>query len=253
MSPDIVASTESEPKPLSEVSRLTGVFFEPGKTFADIAQRPRWLVPLVIGILFSVGYLYAFSTRIGWESYMHRVMDNNPRVQQLPPEQRQRILDTQLKFVPISSMVSVVVGAPVMLLLWAGIALGIVKGLLGAPIRFKQAFAALCYAGLPRILYSVLATIVMFLTKDPENFDVQNGFFSNPGALMDPQNSSKFLYTLASSLDVFTFWVLILAAMGLKAAGGKRLSFGGALFAVALPWAVLVFIRGGLAAAGLMG
>jgi len=238
---------------MSEVSRLSGVFFEPGKTFADIAERPRWIVPLIIGILFSAGYLYAFSSHVGWEPYLHRIMDNNAQVQRLPPEQQQRAFDMQSRIIPIASMVTVVVGAPVILLLWAAIALGIAKGLLGAPIRFKQAFASLCYAGLPRVIYAVLATIVMFLTKDPESFDVRNGFFSNPGAFMDPLTSSKFLYTLASALDVFTIWVMLLAAMGLKAAGGKRISFGGAFFAVALPWAVLVFINGGLAAAGLTG
>ncbi len=70
---------------------------------------------------------------------------------------------------------------------------------------------------------------------------------------MDPQTSSKFLYTLAGNLDVFVIWVLLLIAAGLKAAGGKRLSFGGALFSVALPFVVYAFIRASLAAAGLSG
>ena len=73
LAPEIAA----EPKPMGEFSRLQGVFFEPGRTFADIAQRPRWIVPLLIGILFSLGYIYAFSQHIGWETYMHRIMDNN--------------------------------------------------------------------------------------------------------------------------------------------------------------------------------
>jgi len=253
MSPETAPGIAAEPKPMGEFSRLQGVFFEPGKTFADIAQRPRWIVPLLIGILFSLGYIYAFGQHIGWEPYMHRIMDNNPRMLQLPPEQRQRIFDMQLKFVSISSMASVVVFVPLILVIWSGIALGIVKGLMGVPIRFKQAFAAFCYAGLPRAIYAVLSIAVIFLTKTPETFDVQNGFFSNPGALMDPMTASKFVYTLASSLDVFVIWTVLLAATGLKAAGGKRLSFGGALFAVLLPGVCWVLIRGAMAAAGLMG
>jgi hypothetical protein len=43
-------------------------------------------------------------------------------------------------------------------------------------------------------------------------------------------------------LDLFTIWGILLTAVGLKAAAGKRLSFGGALFAVVLPWAVLVLL-----------
>jgi len=30
--------------PLSEAGRITGVFFEPKKAFADIGARPRWLL-----------------------------------------------------------------------------------------------------------------------------------------------------------------------------------------------------------------
>ena len=110
----------------------------------------------------------------------------------------------------------------------------------------------MAYAFLPQLIYAGLSIVVMFL-KNPDEFDLQNAFASNPGAFMDPQKSSRFLYTVASQLDVFSIWVILLVAVGLKAAGGKRLSFGGALFAVVLPWAVYVLIRGGFAAAGLGG
>ena len=236
---------------MSEGSRLLGVFFEPGKTFADIAERPRWLVPLLIGILSAVLLIYLFNRHVGWESTLERAMDNNRFVQQLPPEQRQIAFDRQLRLMPVFSYLGAILGFPITLLLAAGLATGIIRGLLGTPIRFVQAFAAMAYAFLPRVIYAGLSISVMFL-KTPDEFDLQNAFASNPGAFMDPQKS-KFLYTVASQLDVFSIWVILLVAVGLKAAGGKRLSFGGALFAVVLPWAVYVLLRGGLAAAGLGG
>jgi hypothetical protein len=237
---------------MSEWSRLLGVFFEPGKTFADIAERPRWLVPLLIGILSAVLLIYLFNRHVGWESSLERAMDNNRFVQQLTPEQRQIAFDRQLRLMPVFSYLGAILGFPITLLLAAGLATGIIRGLLGTPIRFVQAFAAMAYAFLPRVIYAGLSISVMFL-KNPDEFDLQNGFASNPGAFMDPQKSSRFLYTVASQLDVFSIWVILLVAVGLKAAGGKRLSFGGALFAVVLPWAVYVLVRGGLAAAGLGG
>jgi hypothetical protein len=237
---------------MSEWSRLLGVFFEPGKTFADIAERPRWLVPLLIGILSSVLLIYLFNRHVGWESSLLRAMDNNRFVQQLPPDQRQIAFDRQLRLMPVFSYLGAFLGFPFTLLLAAGLATGIIRGLLGTPIRFVQAFAAMAYAFLPRVIYAGLSISVMFL-KNPDEFDLKNAFASNPGAFMDPQKSSRFLYTVASQLDVFSIWVILLMAVGLKAAGGKRLSFGGALFAVVLPWAVYALLRGGLAAAGLGG
>jgi hypothetical protein len=63
---------------------------------------------------------------------------------------------------------------------------------------------------------------------------------------MDPLTSSKFAYSLASSLDLFTIWMLVLIGIGLKAAGGKSLSTGGAMTAVFLPWIVWTLAKAGL-------
>src|ERR1041385_5899022 len=52
-------------------------------------------------------------------------------------------------------------------------------------------------------------------------------FFEPFGAFMDPSSESRFLCSLASSLDLSHFGMIFLAATGLKA-GGKKLSFGGA-------------------------
>jgi hypothetical protein len=145
------------------------------------------------------------------------------------------------------------VSPPILFLIGAAIAVGIIKGLMGTPIRFAQVYSVFAYAWLPHSVYLVLSTVVMFVTPHPEDFDLQNGFFSNPGAFMDPMTSYKFLRVVASSLDVFAIWTLLLISTGLKAAGGKRLSFGGALFSVVLPFTVYVLIRGAFAAAGFGG
>jgi Yip1-like protein len=245
-------SSDSGSTPMSEFSRVLGVFFEPKKTFGDIAQRPRWLVPMLISIVSGFLLIYLFSTHVGWEPMLRRAFDLSPRVQQLTPEQRQNAFNLQLRIVPTVAYVAAVLGPALMYLIGGGVILGIVRALLGVPLRFAQVFATMAYASLPRVIFVALSIVVMFL-KNPEDFDIQNSFASNPGAFMDPQTSSRFLYTLASSLDVFTIWVILLIATGLKAAGGKRISFGGALFAAGLPWAVYVVIRGALAAAGLGG
>jgi len=237
---------------MGEFSRLMGVFFEPKKTFGDIVERPRWLVPTLISIASAIILLYLFNTHVGWEPMLRRAFENNPRVQQLTPEQRQNALNLQLRIVPTFSYVAGVLGVPLTFLVGGGIILGIVKALLGVPMRFKEVFSVMAYAWLPRVIYVALSIVVMFL-KNPEDFDIQNSFASNPGAFMDPLNSSRFLYTLASQADVFTIWVMLLIATGLKAAGGKRISFGGALFAVLFPWLIYVLIRAALAAAGLAG
>jgi len=46
---------------------MSGVFFEPAKTFADVAERPGFWVPLILILVFSLGYMVLFGQHVGWE------------------------------------------------------------------------------------------------------------------------------------------------------------------------------------------
>src|ERR1035438_7102125 len=41
-------AVDPQPAGMGEFSRIVGVFFEPKKTFADIALRPSWLIPMIL-------------------------------------------------------------------------------------------------------------------------------------------------------------------------------------------------------------
>jgi hypothetical protein len=227
-----------EPRGMGEFSRIMGVFLEPTKAFADIARRPSWFVPLLLTILAGVAYYTAFGQHVTWQRFLQHQMDTNPKVAermaQIPPEQRASSMAMQAKFAGIGYDVAIVIFTPLALLISAAIVMGIANAI-GAGIKFKQVFAVMAYAGLPIIIKHALSIVVMFL-KNPDDFNLINPLAFNPAAFMDPVTSSKFLYTLATALDVFAIWILLLGATGLKAAAGKRLTFGGALFAVATPF-----------------
>jgi hypothetical protein len=253
MTPEIAPDAEPEPQQLSEFSRLTGVFFEPTKAFTDIAERPRWFVPLLLVILATVGFYVTYGQRIGWRSFIEEQMQSNSRVQQqmerLSPEQREQSMNLQARIImPITYYAGPVIGMPIGYLFVSLILLGVASGLMSAGVKFKQIFAIECYAGLTGIISKILATVVIFL-KSPDQFNLMNPLAFNPAAFMDPKTTSKFLYTIAGGCDLFIFWGMLLTAIGLKAAAGKRLSFGGALFAVILPWAFLLLVGASIAGA----
>ena len=250
MSPESVPEVEPQPSGMSELSRLTGVFFEPAKAFEDIAVKPAFWAPLILTIVAGVIFSALLGQHVGWPLIVREQAEMNPMAQrqmeQMPEEQRQKNTALQTTLAPIFSYAASVLGRPVSYLIVGAILLGIVRGMMSAPVRFKQVFAVLCYSALPGIIQTALKAVVMFLKK-PEEFNMINPLAFNPAAFMDYKTSSKFVYTVASSLDVFTIWAILLIAIGLKAAGGKKLSFAGALTAVALPWAILVLIGASVA------
>ncbi len=235
---------------MGEFARITGVFFEPTKTFQDVAERPRWVVPMLLIIVVSIVYMALYTQHVGWERMMRHQLENNTRAAQMSNEQREQMIATQVRFAPIIGYVGAVVGVPIYMLVSSAVLLAIVAGMMSAPVKFKQIFAVMSYAGLTGLVSAALAIVVMFL-KNPDDFNLQNPLVFNPGAFMDPLTSSKFLYSLASSLDLFVFWNIFLIATGIKAAAGKRMSFGKALFAVMLPWGL--FVLGKSAVAGMFG
>jgi hypothetical protein len=249
MQPQSAAAIDPQPAGLGEFSRITGVFFEPKKAFTDIAARPRWIVPVLLIALVSMCLTFMFTQRGGWRVMIEQQIANSSRQPQGTPEQQQQQLEMGVK---IASVIGYVIPLiiPVMFLIIAGVLTGITAGILSAPVKFSQVFAIVCYANLPGIIKAALTLVVMQM-KSLADFDLNNPLMFNPGYFMDPKGSSKFLYSLATSLDLFSIWIMLLIAVGLKAAAGKKLSFGGAFFAVLLPWGV--FVLGAAALKGLTG
>jgi len=248
MTPENAAAVEPEPSRMGVFSRIVGVFFEPAKTFRDIAERPTWIVPMILVILAIIGVTTVMSQRIGWDRILRHQMETNSRLQQMPAEQREQNLAVQEKFASVFGYVGALVGVPIYDLIAAAVLLGIAGGLMGGGMRFKQVFAVVSWSGLPGLVSAILTVVVIFL-KNPDDFNMQNPLAFNVGAFMDPNTSSKFVYSLAGSLDLFVFWTIFLMATGLKAAAGKKLTFNGALMAVLLPWAVVVLGKAALAGA----
>lgn len=231
---------------MGEFSRIVGVFFEPTKTFTDIAQRPGWIVPMLLLIVAVLCVSATIGRRIGWERIARQQAESSSRFQQQTPEQREQGLALAIKITSAAAYVGPIIFIAVFQIIAAAILLGIAGGLMGGGLRFKQVFAVVTYSRLVGVVSAILTIAVVFL-KNPDEFNVNNPLAFNVGAFLDPTTTSKFVYAFATWMDLFTIWTIYLMATGLKVAAGKKLSFGGAFTAVAVPWFILVLISSGLA------
>ena len=130
MTPENAAAVEPEPSRMGEFSRIVGVFFEPSKTFRDIAERPAWIVPMILVILAVMGIITAESQHIGWDRIFRHQMETNSRFQQMPADQREQQLAIQEKFASVGGYVFALIGVPVSDLIIAAVLLGIAGGVL---------------------------------------------------------------------------------------------------------------------------
>lgn len=246
---DVAVQAPEAPERVNSLGRIFGALFSPKETFESIARRPTWLLPVILGSIVFIGTVAAFSQRGGWPSFMRRQVESSSRFEQLPPDQQQRILDTQIRYAPIGGYVEGVLFPPIGALLLAAIFLGAFNLAFGTNLRFKTCLAVVSYAWVPMLVSGLLGILIIFL-KDPATIDLRNLAASNVGAFM-PEGTAKWLLALLSSLDIFSFWFMILLAIGFRAAAvPKKLSFGTAFATILLLWTILVLAKVGLAALG---
>jgi hypothetical protein len=204
----------------------------------------------VLVVLAAVGFYVAYGQHVGFERFLQQQMETNPRVQQqmsqIPAEKRDQAIAMQAKFTGIGYYAGTAIVMPIVFVISAALTLAF-SAMMSAGLRFKQVFGIVTHGALPQVIKMILATVVLFL-KNPNDFDLTNPLAFNAAAFMDPQTSSKFLRTFAIAFDAFALWGVILVAIGLKAAAGRRLSFGGALFAALGPTLLFVLLGASVAA-----
>jgi hypothetical protein len=235
---------------MSTPETLTGIFFEPGATFEALRERPRFLVAALIVVALSTLVTVLLFQKVNYEEVVRRAIESNPRTEQMSPEQKEQAIAMQTG--PVAkSLVYVVPLLATAITLAAGGALYLLGALLmGGRLSYKQAVSVWAYSSFPPAVLGTLLAIVMVFLKPAEDIDLnQSGaglVVTNLGALVG-EGTSPVLRAALSSFDLFTFYGMFLAALGLRKVG--KLSTGSAWAVVIGLWLLWVLLRVGWAAA----
>ena len=241
-----VSPAAPEPQPqMSALSRIVGVLFSPQKTFEDIVRKPGWGLAIALLTLLSLAVGFAINQRTNWREFMSQQIEKSPQAAQLSAAQKEQRIEGGAKFSPIFtyavSLLGPILGALVFaLVMWGAYAL-----LGGVSTNFTTAMAITSHAFMTGLISSPLFLLVLYL-KAPGTVDLENPVATNIAAVL-PDDSAKWLVALCKSFDVFTFWTLILIAIGFAATNPKKLK-GGKPYMIAFSvWAAYVVCRVGIA------
>jgi hypothetical protein len=225
---------------LGTFARIVGVFFNPKETFKDIAAAPTWIIPTVLLVLLSTIACFALNQRMDWRSFMSQQIEKSPQAANMSPEQKEQRIEGGAK---ISRAITYSLGvAPaVVILIVAVVMFGSYNLFAGAGASFSQAVGIISHVFLTSILSTAIFLLVLFI-KPVGTFDLDNPVATNLGVLI-PEDAAKWLMTLGKSMDIFSFWMLLLIAVGFAAVNPRKLKFGQS-FAIALGvWAVFVLVK----------
>ena len=219
--PPTVSSSGETPASDSTIGHLIGVLVSPNETFAMIVRRPTFFAPLVAAILAAVAFTETMLAKIGMVQIIRTSLEQSGRAERMSAEQLEQAIERGAAIGSIVSHVMAVLGTPVFLLIVAAIGLVVLNSIFGARSEFKTIFSVACYAYLPAVIGAIMGIALIFL-GDVERFNPQNPIPSNIGFFLNQAETSKPLYVLVSSLDIFTIWFLILLGIGLATASERK-------------------------------
>ena len=234
---------ETAPR-LSEPARIINTFVAPSKTFADIRRNASWWLPWLLLCLFAVGFSYTVDKKVGFDEIMNANMEHMPEfVQQamhnMTPEQRAQAANRQRNISLYSGwIIYLLFGMIAAALFMVAFNFG-----LEAEIRYKNALAVYFYAMLPKLIWYLLAILVIYKGVDPAGFNMENPVTSNVGAFLNRWDTNRLLYHFASYIDIFTIWSIILLAIGFRQQSAKKISMGGAVTAVLCVYILAPLLR----------
>jgi hypothetical protein len=215
-----MANTSTEPAAAAPsgnlLSRFIGIITSPRETYQRVVARPRWfgmlaLTTLIVAIctagpmMTEAGKAAALDTQVSqMESFGFEVGD-----EQYAQMQR------SMEFAPYTTAAGILVFAPLMSLIMAGILFAVFNAVMAGDASFKQLYSVVVHAGAISAL-SALFTAPMNIARGAA------GSATNLGVLLPMLDEASFLGKLLGMIDLFLVWWVIVLAIGLAVLYRRR-------------------------------
>ena len=223
------------PVGLSQVARIVDTFIAPSKTFTDIRRSAQWWAPFLLMVIVSTIFIYTVGQKVGFRKVTENQLQMSPKqsaqLDSLPADQREAQMQKRTAGTEFISYIFPAFTLVIWLIIAAALFASFKFGA-NADVSFSAALAIVVYAGLPGLIKVLLATLSVAAGMNPDSFTFQNPLASNPGYFMDA-SSNVFLHSIASGLDIFLIWTLILTAIGFARVGKVK---SGTSYAIVFGW-----------------
>jgi hypothetical protein len=240
MSNDVAAPAASE---RSFVQNLIDLIVSPREAFEAILRKPGFWLALAFHLVIAAVFLAVWLHNVDPGELAKAQMVESGQWDKMTAEQHSGALAMSSKLVPIISWVSAMVIGPVFFVVLAAVLLFIYRFFYAGEVGFKKAMTIVCYSFLTFGIVTTPLTLLVYKLKGDWNINPQAILQANLSVLLDHDTTGKALWTLATSIDLTSFWLIFLLATGFGVAAKKPT--GSAIWGVAIPWALIVLIKVG--------
>ena len=199
------------PEKASVFEDFIDIFASPAKVFAR-REKGDYGIQLLIVSLIAAGFVFAnrgLMSQVMDAEFSRRAADmmaKNPRI-------TEDMLATQRSISMKIGAVIGYIGTPIGVFIMALLAWLAAK-ITSAKITYTQAATIITLAWIPRLLSSLVTTVVVLLT-DTSNVTSPFQLTFSPARFMSPDAANHRIMALLSNLDVFSLWFYILMGIGI--------------------------------------
>jgi hypothetical protein len=232
---------ETGEQPAGFLQNLIDVYFSPSEAFARIARRPAWILPAVGYLALVVAFSAIWMNKMEPREFMKAQLEQSGQAAKMTAEQREQIIEQQVRFMPIFAWVGSIVGTVVTLAVIAALFLFIFRFFYGGELKFVQSLAVSSWVFFAVGLVTTPLMLAVFGLKGDWNLNPQEVLQANLTLLLDRSTAAKPLWSLLAGIDLFSIWTVFLLAAGYAAATRRNLA--SAVWGVVVPWALVVLVK----------
>jgi len=242
---DIAMGVTQEAPQMSFFQRLTGIFFEPTKTFEDINRKTTWIGIFIIMAILGMVVAYVMVSHIDTMAMMRQQLEGrNMSEAQINAAIEAQQGSSLVKYLMYAGVVVAPIAQILMYLIIAGVFL-LIFVMMGAPLTFKKTLAVTIWGMSPAAIVMSVLSVVLIYIKNPDSIDMAQGVvMSNLGPLVNSK-ASPFLNSVLGSIDLFSIWTIVMLSIGLAAISGRKLTIQKAGIGVVIPWVLYVLGKSG--------
>jgi hypothetical protein len=228
------------------MSHLLNIFLDPGKVFAELKDRPTWLLPMAIVLLMTLASLaaYFFTVDPDWfvDNTIRQALAQNPEISRADLEPARQFMTPAF-----AGTAGLVFGGIFLVVVYLVMAVYYLLAgkVTGNAIGFRHGLALTAWSSMPLVIGAILLIVGVFTGDNRTPMEDLQLLNVHP-LLVDVPMDSPWA-SLARGFSLLNFWAWFLAALGWKT--WSRGSWGGAFAVVLLPpaliygiWALIALI-----------
>src|ERR1700691_5632607 len=136
MASPVTPSPETAPS-VSSIGPIFGAIFRPKPTSESIAQRPTWLLPLILLTLISLAMDIVLVNKVDWRTFAQEMLEKSGKTNNIPPEKLDQVITQTATGQKYSYCIRGVLGDATLAAILAGLYLAAFNLVAGARLKFK--------------------------------------------------------------------------------------------------------------------